>query len=150
VIPRNSNSATSMTTASDLLADPALLVERADALRNRETETLDAALARVVAALDRYRPTWHTDPTRGCADMPVAVFVSKQAADRAEAFSACGRCPADIRKACARWAVEVGDTVAIAGGMDPAARRPLIREHRRLLAERETANEQENCTDVTP
>jgi hypothetical protein len=143
VTPRNTYSGTSITTSSESLADPAVVLLAREDAAARALEGPDERLARIVAALERLRPSWHRDPARGCADMAPAMFVSGQPKDRAAAFAACGRCPTEIRKACARWAIEVGDTEAIAGGSDGSARRPLIREYRRQVAERNAAAEAE-------
>ena len=144
MIPRNSYSATSITTASDVLRDPALAaMQRIDA-DTRSTETSDAALARIVKALGQLMPAWHRDPTRGCAGMDPATFISKQPKARAASFAACGRCPADIRRECLAYAIDTADTVAIMGGHDGPARRPLIRERQTQLEEQRRAAEAEH------
>lgn len=149
MIPRNTFSATSITTASSILGDPAITAMQNIDAETRDIETTDAALARIVAALGRILPEWHRNPDRGCAGMEPATFISKQPKARAAAFAACGRCPAEIRRACLAFGIDTTDTTSILGGTDGPARRPLIAERQRQLeADELDHDDEQEMTDV--
>ena len=85
------------------------------------TTTADP-LAVLFDLFERSRPAWHDEAA--CRGSGVD-FTATGRKERARAFDICGRCP--VRVECLEWAIEVGDEVAVLGGMDPAARRRMGR-----------------------
>ena len=83
------------------------------------TTTADP-LAVLFDLFERSRPAWHDQAA--CRGSGVD-FTATGRKERARAFDVCGRCP--VRAECLEWAIEVGDEVAVLGGMDPAARRRM-------------------------
>ena len=77
-------------------------------------------LAVLFDLFERSRPAWHDQAA--CRGSGVD-FTATGRKERARAFDICGRCP--VRAECLEWAIEVGDEVAVLGGMDPAARRRM-------------------------
>lgn len=77
------------------------------------------------------RPGWHRD---AACKSSALDFTNTQSRPNVKAcLELCGRCI--VRVDCLRWAVEVEDSVAILGGCDGPARKPLIRERQRQLEE---------------
>lgn len=71
-----------------------------------------------------HRPKWHADAA--CIDSTID-FTSKARADTTAALQVCGHC--QVRVECLAWAIEVGDSHAVLGGMTPAARRQRAKRH---------------------
>ena len=144
MIPRNTHRGESLTTPSAIESNPAAWVEYSTL--TREQRQLEA-LARALSIIEAGRPNWHT---RAACRGSSVDFTSKRQTERAAAFALCGIC--EVRRECLAWAIdEVGDDLAILGGCDGAARRPLIRERQRHIAEQRQADdhepdEQENTT----
>jgi WhiB family redox-sensing transcriptional regulator len=89
-----------------------------------EAASEEAALAGSIAMLAAARPAWQRMAACSAAGVD---FTSRSKIEQAAALQICGRCP--VRLECLAWSLDVGDRVAVLGGMTAAARRRLVAAH---------------------
>ena len=103
---------------ADPRLDPLLHV-----IYNETVSAYGDGLGLLVDILERGRPDWHTLAACRSSDLD---FTTRVASTRSKCIQVCGTC--DVRTECLAWALEIGDTTSVLGGMDPAARARLARE----------------------
>jgi WhiB family redox-sensing transcriptional regulator len=103
---------------ADERLDPLLAV-----LYNETIATYGDGLGLLVAILERARPAWHDLAACRSSDLD---FTAASPTVRSKCIQVCGTC--DVRTECLDWALAIGDTTSVLGGMDPAARARLSRE----------------------